>query len=275
MKVKMLIENKGYQPNIKSKHGLAMYIETGPNKILFDLGPKSDSLLTHNAAVLNVNIKSISTAIISHGHADHGGGLKAFLESNNKASIYVHKDSFNPFYTSILGYKYFIGLDSDLKSNKRLIFTENKYEITENMILFTSNNKSSIELKSNASLLQKCNSTYKADQFTHEQNLIIKEKNKYILVAGCAHNGIVNIINQAEDICGTELDYVIAGFHLYNPVTKKTETKNIIKTIADKLKLKKTVYYTCHCTGSKAFRFLKSYLGEQIHYLSCGSVLNL
>ncbi len=114
---------------------------------------------------------------------------------------------------------------------------------------------------------------YRNDLFEHEQNLIVRDNDKYILFAGCAHKGIINILNKAEILCGRELDYVVAGFHLFNPVSRKTEDINLIKSIADRLKRKTTKYYTCHCTGCKPYSILRSYMGNQIQYLSTGSSL--
>ena len=78
MRVIALVENTSISKDYKSKHGLCLYIETKKHKLLFDLG--SNSLFLGNAVKLNVDITDIDSVIISHGHNDHGGALKYFLE---------------------------------------------------------------------------------------------------------------------------------------------------------------------------------------------------
>lgn len=73
----------------------------------------------------------------------------------------------------------------------------------------------------------KINKEYVKDTFNHEQNLIINDEGKNILVAGCAHKGITNILSVGENICNESFDYVIGGFHLFNPVSKKYENNEL------------------------------------------------
>lgn len=86
MKITALVENKSEGRTIP-KHGLSLYIETQKHKILFDLGP--DDTLFKNAEIMNIDLSEVDTVIISHGHMDHGGALKRFLQVNGKARIYV------------------------------------------------------------------------------------------------------------------------------------------------------------------------------------------
>ena len=121
----------------------------------------------------------------------------------------------------------------------------------------------------------KIDGKYYKDDFTHEQSLLIRENDKYILIAGCAHKGIVNIIDKAEEIMDSNLSTVIGGFHLFNPVNKKNESLEFISNIAKNLSNKNTIFYTCHCTGNKAFYILKENLKDKIMYLSTGQVIEL
>jgi len=94
-----LVENTAISSEYGCKHGLCIYIETPNHKILFDLGP--NKLFVENALKMNVDISDIDTVIISHGHKDHGGALKYFLEQNKKAKIYIRKEAFEPHYIKV------------------------------------------------------------------------------------------------------------------------------------------------------------------------------
>ncbi|MBO0551847.1 MBL fold metallo-hydrolase, partial [Clostridium botulinum] len=113
------------------------------------------------------------------------------------------------------------------------------------------------------------------DDFSHEQSLLITEGETTVLVGGCAHGGIVNLLNKADELLGRPVDFVVSGFHLYDPPTKKTEPESRIDELAAKLSKHSTRYFTCHCTGETAFNRLHSLLGEQISTLSTGEVIEL
>ena len=92
MKISVLVENsvcKPYANNVKPEHGLSLFIEFDDKKILFDTG-QSD-LFIQNAVKMGIDLSQVDYLIISHGHFDHGGGLKFFLEINKKAQIFFHE----------------------------------------------------------------------------------------------------------------------------------------------------------------------------------------
>lgn len=222
MVITTLVENTSLLKEFKCKHGLSLHIKTNKHNILFDLG--SNGLFIENAIKLNINISDVDILVISHGHKDHGGALKLFLQHNSKAKIYINKDAFNKYYTSVLGaLKFYVGLDDRLQFNERIIFTEDIFQIDEDICLFSNVPKKYETSNLNDSLFIKIDGKYYKDDFTHEQSLLIRENDKYILIAGCAHKGIVNIIDKAEEIMDSNLSTVIGGFHLFNPVNKKVK----------------------------------------------------
>lgn len=274
MVITTLVENTSLLKEFKCKHGLSLHIKTNKHNILFDLG--SNGLFIENAIKLNIDISDVDILVISHGHKDHGGALKLFLQHNSKAKIYINKDAFNKYYTSVLGaLKFYVGLDDRLQFNERIIFTEDIFQIDEDICLFSNVPKKYETSNLNDSLFIKIDGKYYKDDFTHEQSLLIRENDKYILIAGCAHKGIVNIIDKAEEIMDSNLSTVIGGFHLFNPVNKKSESLEFISNIAKNLNNKNTIFYTCHCTGNKAFNILKENLKDKIMYLSTGQVIEL
>ena len=93
MKIWTLVENTSINENIKNEHGLSFYIETKNHKILFDFG-QSD-IFVENAEQMGIDLSCVDIAILSHGHYDHGGGIKKFLQINSNAKIYANKNVFN------------------------------------------------------------------------------------------------------------------------------------------------------------------------------------
>ena len=119
------------------------------------------------------------------------------------------------------------------------------------------------------------NGEFVADDFAHEQNLIIEENGKCVLFAGCAHNGIVNILRRAEAIAGRRMDAVIGGFHLQSPSLKHSEPPERIRAVGEALLASGSVFYTGHCTGEEPFLLLKQIMNEKLLALSTGGIYEL
>lgn len=108
------------------------------------------------------------------------------------------------------------------------------------------------------------------DQFCHEQCLVIKTEGETLLLSGCAHNGILNILDRYKEIYGDEPDRVISGFHMMKKTEYTEKEKQNIRDTAHELKQYHTVFYTCHCTGIPAYEEMKEIMGEQLQYVHCG-----
>lgn len=273
MKVKVLVENTSVSADFKSKHGLCLYIQTVKHKILFDLG--SDALFFENALKMGVSIAEIDTLIISHGHVDHAGALGLFLKNNHSAKVYIRESAFDKHFTKVLGVPFNVGLDSSLKSNARVIFTKDYEIIDDELTLFSDVQAGELTSASNSALFAEIDGIKRVDDFRHEQNLLVFEGEKAVLFAGCAHAGIVNIKARAEALADGKPLKVIGGFHLCNPVTKKHERKELVQAVAERIDDGKTYYYTCHCTGQRAFRILKERLQDNLNYLATGADIEL
>lgn len=254
-------------------HGLSLYIETNKHKLLVDTG--NGDLFLKNAQKLGIDISTVDTVIITHGHSDHGGGLKYFFEVNKTAKVYIQSSAFNQHYTKALGFiKINIGLDESLKIHPQVILLNGDTHIDNELFLITNPSYKELIPKFNKSLLEKHGKKFIKDNFEHEQSIIISE-DKIVLIGGCAHRGIVNIITDAETKIKDKMDYCISGFHLFNPATKATESDEIIRKIANELLKKEIKYFTCHCTGTKAYETLKQYMPERIDYFATGQTIEI
>lgn len=269
MIVKTLVENISNRHGLEAEHGLSLYIETKTRKILFDLG--HTNLFEENARKLGVDIEEVDTVIISHGHIDHGGGLRRFLEINRKAKIYMNENAFGDYYANRKGgQKSYIGLEKELKDGNRMIFVGDYLKIDESFELFSNIKGDARRPLGNRQLFMKVGDEYLNDDFKHEQNLVINEDGNRVIIAGCAHNGIVNIVREISSLKGQIPTHVIGGFHLYSRSTDKSEPYENIVEIAKYLKSTDAKYYTCHCTGVKPYGEIRKIIGERMEYLSTG-----
>lgn len=257
MKITALVENTTSNDNLKSEHGLSLYIETTSNKILFDMG--QTDLFYENAHKMNIDLSKVDIAVLSHGHYDHGGGLEKFLKINDKAKVYLSAHAFEPHYNG----EKFIGLDVSLKDCDRLVFTDADTKIADGLTLYSCNDREREFDLGSFGLSAMRNSVKIPDPFLHEHYLLIEEDSRRVLISGCSHKGILNIIKWFVP------DVLVGGFHF-----SKLSLDNTLKSYASYLDSFDTEFYTCHCTGVEQYGFMKKYM-SRLHYISTGETIEL
>lgn len=251
---------------------MSLYVETPNHKILFDLGP--NDLFLKNAEKLGVRIDEVDSVIISHGHVDHCGGLGAFLKNNSTAKIYLRPQAVDKHYVKVLGLPFYAGINAKLVEGDRFVFTDEVSVIDDELTLFSSVQGSCKLPEADGNLFVKKNGRIVSDDFSHEQNLIVSSDGTKTLFCGCSHAGIVNIADKAEQVCGSAPQTVVGGFHLFEPTTKRYEKDEYISMVANELGKRAADYYTCHCTGPKAYEAMKKQ-GLRLGYLATGTVCKL
>ncbi len=307
MRIINLVENETGSSGCEAAHGLSFYVETEKHKLLFDVGPTKAIL--RNAQKLGINLTAVDTVILSHGHYDHSGGMLPFARLNPAARIYMQHNADGEFYsvntadgqmadsnTSVGGgtgeetsYRY-IGIDKKILSLPQVQLLRGDTKLDDELQLFTVDvERRAFPLPStNARLKRLSAGQYLQDDFSHEQNLLLTTCGKKILFCGCAHNGILNVLDALERKLGTGAlpDLVLGGFHLMNrhgtpaaataavsapSVTPSTaELTAEIREIAERLKKYKAHFATCHCTGLAAFNQMKEIMGDKLSYVYSG-----
>ena len=258
MRLTVLTENTACREGLTAEHGLSLYIETNGRHILFDAG-QSDAF-ARNAPLLGIDPGRVDAAILSHGHYDHGGGLERFLQINSRAPVYIHPQAFGPHYN---GSGKYIGLDPALRGCGRLIPAEDGLQIGPGMTLF-----SQIPCPFGIrpfGLCRKEEDVFLPEDFRHEQYLLVEEAGKRILISGCSHRGIQNILAHFRP------DVLIGGFHFMKLDPHGQE----LQDAAGYLLSRPVTYYTGHCTGEAQFRVLKETLGPRLRALSTGLILDI
>lgn len=272
MKITVLVENTS-TCGLPSEHGLSLHIQLSDRRsILFDMG--QGDLFHDNATRLGIDLAKVSLAVLSHGHYDHGGGLSTFLRINNLAKIYIQRKAFEPHYSLRPSGLEYIGLDKSLESSDRLVFCDGTVTPSDALTIFGNVSGEAFKPYGNRLLLGPSESSN--DGFEHEQNLLICENGTAVLIAGCAHSGIVNIINTASGLLGRVPDIVIGGMHLVKSGLTAEEEDRFISALAHELlEFKGTRYITMHCTGEEQHLRLKEIMRDRIEYLSCGESVEI
>lgn len=257
MKVTVLAENTACREGLEAEHGLSLYLETAGRKILVDMG--QTDVFAHNAEILGIDLRQVDIAVLSHGHYDHGGGLKTFLQSNTKAPVYIHADAFGQHYN---GTQKYIGLDPALAHHPRLIPVKGSMQLAQDLWLHDCNGLG-WQIHS-WGLNQKNADGFSPDSFSHELYIQITEGEKRVLISGCSHKGIENIAGHFRP------DVLIGGFHL-----NKQEDPYALQSIAQKLLESCGVCYTGHCTGQKQYAYMKAVMQQRLQPLSTGMMIEL
>ncbi len=114
------------------------------------------------------------------------------------------------------------------------------------------------------------------DPFLHEQYLLVQEGGTALLLSGCAHRGIENIVSRCAQHLGRAPDAVVSGFHLTSPRSGQAAGAPEVQAVGRALAAyPHTRYYTCHCTGEGPFAGLQGTLGDRLFPLHVGQRLAL
>ena len=263
MIITALMENTAIEDGFLFEHGLSLHIQTREHRVLFDTGQSNGFIA--NAGRLGIDLAAVDMAVLSHGHYDHGGGLMGFLALNDHAPVYVSRYAFDGFYA---GEERYIGLEPALKANPRLVPAGDSLTIGNELTLFSCNERSRPYVMDSYGLNVLRDDALMPDDFRHEQYLLIQEEGKRVLISGCSHKGILNIMSWLKP------DVLIGGFH-FMKVDPAGLEQSVLDEAARVLLEHNAVYYTCHCTGLPQYEYLKQRMGNRLRYLAAGQQIVL
>lgn len=264
MKITALMENTAGRPGCVVEHGLSLYVETDRHKILFDAG--QSGLFARNAEELGIDLAQVDVAVLSHGHFDHAGGMTEFLRKNTRARIYANGGYAKPHYNPDQKY---IGVEPPLIGNQRVVCTGDFLRLDDQLTLLTYNQQPLAQPVQSYGMTEEEKGVRSPDRFLHEQYLHIREGETSVLLSGCTHKGICNLMQWARPL---EIQALVGGFHF---MKIEPEDYALLDQAARELMEYPVTYYTCHCTGLPQYRYLKGKMGEQLHYLAAGESVTL
>ena len=263
--------NKG----IVTEWGLSLHVKCNDFSILFDMG--SSGHFTDNATVLGVDIRAVELAVLSHGHYDHGGGLRGFLATNAAAVVHMGKGADADLYAKLLGFKRYVGLEKAVFHlyRDRIRFLDATTEIRKGVFAIIPIKESYAPPKGNRFLFRRRGSTLSLDDFSHELALAVEQDGGIVVLTGCSHHGSLNILAAVSDaLPDRPIKAMFGGLHLVSvPLSwSLSEREESVRALGQAfLQSRVERFYTSHCTGLKGYRILKHIMGERLEYFPAGS----
>jgi len=263
MKITVLVDNYVTKRNFLAEHGFSLFIESNSKKILFDTG--QGYALRNNLNVLKIDPHIIDFIVLSHGHDDHTGGLKFFIEDKIFPRIVAHPDVIFPKYKVEANKKQNIGLKYSL-NNFHPEFFEKPQSLEEGIIFSGEVPKRNQWELEETKYFREVNGQLEKDPFKDDISLFVPSDKGLVVLTGCAHSGIINIIQYGLEVTHSDrLRGIIGGMHLKNASQKRIEkTADILKELDPEF------ITVSHCTGLEAGVIFKNVLKDEVIFTSVG-----
>ncbi len=277
MKITILCENSiGKRVGI-GEHGFSAFLETRHGNFLFDTGRGAS--VVGNSLVLNKDLKSIKKIFLSHGHYDHTGGLAEVLKLRGEVDVHIHPQVFLDrmvIQQDQEGEKReFVGIPykkAYLESlGAHFVLNSDFLEIEKGIFLSGEVPRKTLFEKPDPRLFCERDGKISQDLFPDDQSLVLDSEKGLVLILGCAHSGMVNIIHHVIEKTGREtFQAILGGTHLDFLTPEQLEES--IKALK-KVRIKKIG--VSHCTGMRAAFRLHQEFEDRFFYGCVGAVLEV
>lgn len=232
--ITVVYDNNEYDPRLEVTWGFSCLIKGTEKTILFDTGGNGKILLS-NMSKLKLDPQEVEVVVLSHIHGDHVGGLNTFLDENSKVTVYLphsFPDSFK---------------DEVKRSGAKAISVGKPLKICQNVY-----------------------STGELGTWIKEESLLINTETGLVIITGCAHPGIVNIVRRAKEILKTNVYLVMGGFHLGGMNERQ------IDEIVEALKREGVEKVgPCHCSGNLARKLFKKAYEKDFILVGVGKIIEI
>ena len=232
--IRIVYDNNPYDPNLASEWGFSCFIRGKEKTILFDTGGNGKTLLS-NMKKMKINPQEVDLIVLSHIHGDHTAGLEEFLKKNSQVKVYLPRSFPTGFKKEIK------------KVGAQYVEVEKPLEICNEVF-----------------------STGEMGNLIKEQSLIVKTEKGLVVITGCAHPGIVEIVRKAKELLKEKVYLVMGGFHLLN-----TSKKGIEKVINEFQKLGVKKAAPCHCSGKLCQQIFEDKFKQDYIKLGVGAELEV
>lgn len=273
VKIAVLSENTvGTTLGLCGEWGLSMLVETAGKRVLFDTGEQG--CLVANADALGVDLRTVDALVLSHGHYDHTGGMRAFLRRRGRLPVYAHPDLFASHCGS-LPHEHYIGVPFSAEELSSLgadfHFVRTAVEIVPGLWVSGEIPRKTVFEKGDPRLYLKKDGQKMPDPFADDMSLYCVTPQGLVIILGCAHAGLVNIVEHARAVTGMSRVYgIIGGTHL-GPVSAEQQAA----TIAYLQQLDLQFLAANHCTGLPMAARLAGLFGSVFRFAPAGSAFAL
>ena len=257
LKITTIIENEaGCNKELKNEFGLSLFIEDKDISLIFDTGKSGDFIF--NAQKLHIPLNEIKHVVLSHSHFDHTGGIKKLSDHfNNSFTLHIAKTFFEEKHRITGVIHEFLGnnfnekyiLDKGIKIN---YIENNEFKLSKNITLFTNfKSLNNFEVPTRY-YFRKIYDNYILDNMEDELVLGIDTSKGLLIVCGCSHIGIANIVENIKCRTQKKIYGIIGGLHLSKASDERIEK---VLNYFDECNIE--FFGVSHCTGEKVTKILK------------------
>jgi 7,8-dihydropterin-6-yl-methyl-4-(beta-D-ribofuranosyl)aminobenzene 5'-phosphate synthase len=232
--ITVLYDNNATDDRLETAWGFSCLVEGPEETILFDTGGDS-ALLLRNAQTLGIALEDVDLVVISHVHRDHVGGLQGFLAASHDVTVVLPQSFPESIKTAVTA------------AGAGLVEVDDPVEI--------------------------CAHAYSTGELgggIKEQSLVMETSKGLVVITGCAHPGVVDIVRRAKELTNGEVYLVVGGFHLNG--ASEARIAGIIEDFRD-MGVQKVA--PCHCSGDVARRLFEQAYGEDFILLGVGGILEM
>ena len=273
LRITTICENTAGRGGVLAEWGFSAFIDTGRYRFLLDTG--TSGIAAQNADRLGIDLSSAEAIVLSHGHADHTGGLEAVLSRMHKKEVPViaHPDVYRAKYghNKKTGTYHYAGIPfrrERLESfGARFKLTKEPTWLSEDVVACGEEPMTTDFESLPSSLVLKTDDGYVPDTMADDQSIFIRTDMGLVVILGCAHRGIINILRYGRELTGvSKIHMVIGGTHL-SPAART----QVDSTIAALKEIDPDWIGVSHCTGLNVAAEMQQVFGKRFFYNTTGT----